>query len=99
MQVLHQKLSKTSPNQIKSAELYDGSIIDFDSRLCGFDIGTCLEVLNRLLAFETIEVQYISLVQTAVLSSLEYFRKDQILTLKLKLPILLLFPSTVNFLM
>nr|CAD1832064.1 unnamed protein product [Ananas comosus var. bracteatus] len=46
--VLHQKLSKTSLNQMKSAELYDGSITDFDSRLCGFDIGTCLEVIEHM---------------------------------------------------
>ncbi|PON35087.1 3'-RNA ribose 2'-O-methyltransferase, Hen [Parasponia andersonii] len=33
---------------IKSAILYDGSITVFDSRLCGFDIGTCLEVIEHM---------------------------------------------------
>ncbi|KAF8408765.1 hypothetical protein HHK36_004834 [Tetracentron sinense] len=47
--VLHSKLSinsdtVTPSTSIKSALLYDGSITDFDSRLYGFDIGTCLEV-------------------------------------------------------
>lgn len=48
-QVLHLKLSSKSGVQcagIKSLVLYDGSITDFDSRLYGFDIGTCLEVLS-----------------------------------------------------
>jgi hypothetical protein len=49
LQTLHSKLSKNidadSPiSSMDSAILYDGSITDFDSRLCGFDIGTCLEV-------------------------------------------------------
>lgn len=49
MQVLHSKLTmKSGPDascrSIKSAVLYDGSITDFDYRLRGFDIGTCLEV-------------------------------------------------------
>lgn len=47
MQILHTKLTtktEAGSNQIKSAVLYDGSITIFDSRLYGFDIGTCLEV-------------------------------------------------------
>lgn len=53
MQILHSKLS-TNPNGtasstvVKSVLLYDGSITIFDSRLYGFDIGTCLEVLGSL---------------------------------------------------
>ena len=52
LQILHSKLS-TEPNShvprtpIKSAVLYDGSITDFDPRLCEFDIATCLEVLSN----------------------------------------------------
>ncbi|XP_048229208.1 small RNA 2'-O-methyltransferase isoform X1 [Ricinus communis] len=47
--ILHTKLSSTnSDSGIKSAVLYGGSIIDFDSRLCGFDIGTCLEVIEHM---------------------------------------------------
>lgn len=42
-QMLHSKLSMKATG-INSAVLYDGSILDFDSRLHGFDIGTCLEV-------------------------------------------------------
>jgi len=49
MQILHTKLSAKSDTGIKSAILYDGSITEFDSRLCGFDIGTCLEVFTFLL--------------------------------------------------
>ncbi|KAK4795886.1 hypothetical protein SAY86_028212 [Trapa natans] len=45
--VLHSKLSKDS-STIKSAVLYDGSIIELDSRLCGFDMGTCLEVIEHM---------------------------------------------------
>lgn len=30
---------------VKSVLLYEGSITVFDSRMCAFDIGTCLEVL------------------------------------------------------
>lgn len=50
---LHSKLSKNidadSPiSSMDSAILYDGSITDFDSRLCGFDIGTCLEVIEHM---------------------------------------------------
>lgn len=47
MQILHTKLTtktEVGSDQIKSAVLYDGSITTFDSRLYGFDIGTCLEV-------------------------------------------------------
>ncbi|KAK8629062.1 hypothetical protein V6N13_077919 [Hibiscus sabdariffa] len=51
--VLHSKLvMKSDPDapckSIKSAVLYDGSITDFDSRLCGFDLGTCLEVIEHM---------------------------------------------------
>ncbi|KAL6983228.1 hypothetical protein U1Q18_016619 [Sarracenia purpurea var. burkii] len=51
--VLHSKLSASfdtpsSTTNIKSALLYDGSITVFDSRLYGFDIGTCLEVIEHM---------------------------------------------------
>ncbi|OAY47297.1 small RNA 2'-O-methyltransferase isoform X1 [Manihot esculenta] len=46
--ILHSKLSMKSDTGIKSAVIYDGSITDFDSRLCGFDIGTCLEVIEHM---------------------------------------------------
>ncbi|XVF23082.1 hypothetical protein REPUB_Repub13aG0007300 [Reevesia pubescens] len=51
--VLHSKLTmKSDPDapcmSITSAVLYDGSITDFDSRLCGFDLGTCLEVIEHM---------------------------------------------------
>ncbi|XP_010265807.1 PREDICTED: small RNA 2'-O-methyltransferase isoform X2 [Nelumbo nucifera] len=51
--VLHSKLSSNSdPSKpsanIKFATLYDGSITAFDSRLYGFDIGTCLEVIEHM---------------------------------------------------
>ncbi|KAF2317921.1 hypothetical protein GH714_041243 [Hevea brasiliensis] len=46
--ILHSKLSTKSDTSIKSAVLYDGSITDFDFRLCGFDIGTCLEVIEHM---------------------------------------------------
>lgn len=50
---LHSKLNTNSDADvplkgITSAILYDGSIIGFDSRLCGFDIGTCLEVIEHM---------------------------------------------------
>lgn len=47
---LHQKLSKKSTMQtnVPTAVLYDGSITDYDSRLYGFDIGTCLEVIEHV---------------------------------------------------
>lgn len=53
MQILYSKLSTSSDANasstfIKSVLLYDGSITIFDSRLYGFDIGTCLEVLGSL---------------------------------------------------
>jgi hypothetical protein len=46
LQSLHQKLSKKSLMQtsVPTAVLYHGSVTDFDSRIYGFDIGTCLEV-------------------------------------------------------
>ncbi|XP_050367959.1 small RNA 2'-O-methyltransferase-like [Argentina anserina] len=51
--ILNTKLSSTSDVDIsstplKSAILYDGSVTDSDSRLCGFDIGTCLEVIEHM---------------------------------------------------
>ncbi|KAF3450281.1 hypothetical protein FNV43_RR06361 [Rhamnella rubrinervis] len=49
--VLHSKLSSKSDVPcagMKSLILYDGSITDFDSRLYGFDIGTCLEVIEHM---------------------------------------------------
>uniref|UniRef100_A0A0A9CZY1 Small RNA 2'-O-methyltransferase n=1 Tax=Arundo donax TaxID=35708 RepID=A0A0A9CZY1_ARUDO len=33
---------------VPTAVLYDGSITDFDSRLYGVDIGTCLEVIEHM---------------------------------------------------
>ncbi|PIN12640.1 putative protein HEN1/CORYMBOSA2 [Handroanthus impetiginosus] len=50
---LHSKLnglldSKESMSKIKYAVLYDGSITKFDSRLRGFDIATCLEVIEHM---------------------------------------------------
>lgn len=50
-QVIHSKLVMKSDfdapcRSIKSAILFDGSITDFDSRLCGFDLATCLEVFR-----------------------------------------------------
>ncbi|KAL9345628.1 hypothetical protein Peur_060481 [Populus x canadensis] len=46
--VLHAKLSSKSDAGIKSAILYDGSITEFEPQLCGFDIGTCLEVIEHM---------------------------------------------------
>lgn len=50
--MLHSKLNTNSaalPSKgIKSAVLYDGSVTVFDSRLFGFDIGTCLEVIEHM---------------------------------------------------
>ncbi|XP_058100049.1 small RNA 2'-O-methyltransferase isoform X2 [Magnolia sinica] len=51
--ILHSKLSmdsdpKVQSKRISSAILYDGSITDFDARLFGFDIGTCLEVIEHM---------------------------------------------------
>ena len=41
--MLDSKLNKGACN-LKSVRLYDGSILEFDSRLHGIDIATCLEV-------------------------------------------------------
>ncbi|KAL9673177.1 hypothetical protein QQ045_029431 [Rhodiola kirilowii] len=51
--MLHSKLGRESDvkapsRNLKSAILYDGSIIECDSQLCGFDIGTCLEVIEHM---------------------------------------------------
>jgi hypothetical protein len=46
---------------VPTAVLYDGSIIDFDSRLYGFDIGTCLEVMD-LSSLTTVLYFYLILV-------------------------------------
>ncbi|XP_057471735.1 small RNA 2'-O-methyltransferase-like [Actinidia eriantha] len=51
--ILHPKLSAisdaTAPSKvIQSVLLYFGSITVFDSRLYGFDIGTCLEVIEHM---------------------------------------------------
>ncbi|KAI3980308.1 hypothetical protein MKX01_001379, partial [Papaver californicum] len=51
--VLHSKLSAvhgqdSQISSIKSALLYDGSITTSDTRLYGFDIGTCLEVIEHM---------------------------------------------------
>ncbi|XP_073149398.1 small RNA 2'-O-methyltransferase-like [Henckelia pumila] len=50
---LHTKLNslldaKDTSSAIKSAVLYDGSITKYDSRLHGFDIATCLEVIEHM---------------------------------------------------
>ncbi|PQQ21239.1 small RNA 2-O-methyltransferase [Prunus yedoensis var. nudiflora] len=45
--ILNSKLD-ASMSAINSAVLYDGSITAFDSRLSGFDIGTCLEVIEHM---------------------------------------------------
>lgn len=47
-QMLQSKLNKGACN-LKSAILYDGSILEVDSRLHDIDIGTCLEVPFYLL--------------------------------------------------
>ncbi|CAM9000829.1 unnamed protein product [Rhodiola kirilowii] len=51
--MLHSKLGRESDveapsRNLKSAILYEGSIIECDSQLCGFDIGTCLEVIEHM---------------------------------------------------
>ncbi|XP_062093293.1 small RNA 2'-O-methyltransferase [Humulus lupulus] len=47
--ILHSKLNANEASAgIKSAILYDGSITEFDPRLCRFDIGTCLEVIEHM---------------------------------------------------
>ncbi|KAH6796424.1 hypothetical protein C2S51_037410 [Perilla frutescens var. frutescens] len=66
--LLHLKLNSLSdsdaPNsKIKHAVLYDGNITKFDSRLHGFDIATCLEVI------EHVEEEEASLFGDVVLSS------------------------------
>ncbi|KAI4299718.1 hypothetical protein L6164_033149 [Bauhinia variegata] len=69
--VLHSKLGTRSDaanapwKGITSVILYEGSITDFDSRLHGFDIGTCLEVIEHM------EEDQASVFGNAVLS---YFR-------------------------
>lgn len=45
--MLHVKLNKEACN-VKTATLYDGSILEFDSRLYDIDIGTCLEVIEHM---------------------------------------------------
>lgn len=49
---LHSKLSGnsdvTTRMGVKSVLLYEGSILEYDSRLFGFDIGTCLEVIEHM---------------------------------------------------
>ncbi|KAK3023926.1 hypothetical protein RJ639_043596 [Escallonia herrerae] len=50
---LHSKLSPNSNtllsnNRLKSALLYEGSVTNFDHRLSGFDVGTCLEVIEHM---------------------------------------------------
>lgn len=50
---LHPKLNRNSSaevpsNETKSVLLYKGSVTNFDSRLYGFDIGTCLEVIEHM---------------------------------------------------
>lgn len=62
---LHQKLSKKFLTQtsVPTAVLYHGSVTDFDSRIYGFDIGTCLEVI------EHVEEEEASLFGSVVLSS------------------------------
>ncbi|KAL9249208.1 Small RNA 2'-O-methyltransferase-like protein [Drosera capensis] len=47
LQMLHSKLSN-STSGVKKALLYEGSITVFDSYLCGFDMGTCLEVIEHM---------------------------------------------------
>lgn len=51
--ILHSKLNgnieaEQLTNRIKSAILYRGSILTCDSRLCGYDIATCLEVIEHM---------------------------------------------------
>ncbi|KAL2477180.1 Small RNA 2'-O-methyltransferase [Forsythia ovata] len=46
---LNRKLCAEVPSkEIKSVLLYKGSVTIFDSRLYGFDIGTCLEVIEHM---------------------------------------------------
>ena len=56
LQILHSKFdsnSDASTSAMKSAILYDGSITNFDSRLSGFDIGACVEVISNIFVFQT----------------------------------------------
>ncbi|XP_057246979.1 small RNA 2'-O-methyltransferase isoform X3 [Beta vulgaris subsp. vulgaris] len=50
--VLNSKLDKLEAvmltSNIQLAILYEGSITEFDSRLSGFDVGTCLEVIEHM---------------------------------------------------
>nr|GLL49072.1 small RNA 2'-O-methyltransferase [Ipomoea trifida] len=51
--ILHTKLNASmdtepSINKVESAVLFYGSITNFDSRLRGFDIATCLEVIEHM---------------------------------------------------
>ncbi|KAJ8545290.1 hypothetical protein K7X08_017873 [Anisodus acutangulus] len=51
--ILHSKLNgnieaEQPTNRVKSAILYEGSILTCDSRLCGYDIATCLEVIEHM---------------------------------------------------
>ncbi|MQM10615.1 hypothetical protein Taro_043510 [Colocasia esculenta] len=50
--ILHTKLTMNSGHSmqrtIKSVVLYDGSITDYDTRVYGIDIGTCLEVIEHM---------------------------------------------------
>ncbi|XP_009134117.2 small RNA 2'-O-methyltransferase [Brassica rapa] len=45
--MLDSKLNKGACN-LKTIRLYDGSILEFDSRLHGIDIATCLEVIEHM---------------------------------------------------
>ncbi|XP_010445513.1 PREDICTED: small RNA 2'-O-methyltransferase-like [Camelina sativa] len=45
--MLRLKLNK-GPCNLKSTTLYDGSILEFDSRLQDIDVGTCLEVIEHM---------------------------------------------------
>ncbi|CAL1402882.1 unnamed protein product [Linum trigynum] len=46
--ILHSKLAANTDIAVKSAILYDGSITVHDPRLRGFDIATCLEVIEHM---------------------------------------------------
>ncbi|XP_078437263.1 small RNA 2'-O-methyltransferase-like [Wolffia australiana] len=65
--LLHTKLSSkeavTAGNCIRSAALYCGSITDYDSRLHGFDVATCLEVIEHMEEEEAIEFGHVALGQ------------------------------------
>lgn len=77
MQILHSKLNAASgaapaTNGIKSAFLFEGSITDFDSRLYGSDIGTCLEVtaFRSIILAEALCTSYLTKTIGSVHSSL-----------------------------